>query len=126
MNKKELIAINKKKLRGIIAAAGVPAVCIFIMMAYNLKYHIEPDMETLPRHIADFYNRGSSAVSAPPVEVYCGVSIGKNQYYMFEIGEEMQLGSATLEKGLNGRWRILHMGYGGGNFLDGIIEKDRS
>ncbi|MDO4581610.1 MAG: hypothetical protein Q4B96_03385 [Bacillota bacterium] len=30
----------------------------------------------------------------------------------------------TLEKGLTGRYRITHLGYGDGNFLDGIIEND--
>ncbi len=89
---------------------------------YHFSYPIELDRATLPAHIQDFYNRGRSAASSPAVILYDGVSIGRKEYALIEIGEDLDLGSVTLERGLTGRYKITRLGYGGGSFLDGIVE----
>lgn len=92
-------------------------IAIIVLCAlYRLAYPLKLNMNTLPGKIADFYNQEDSLTIA----VYDGVEIGNRAYYLIEVGEK--LGSVTLEKGLNGRYRFTHLGYGDGDFLDGIVE----
>ncbi len=56
------------------------------------------------------------------IQVYDRVDIGRKVYFLIEKGEA--LGSVTLKRGWNGRYQLIHLGYGGGNFLDGIVEND--
>lgn len=89
---------------------------IALCAAYRLAYPLKLDINTLPGEIVAFYNKGDSLA----IEVYDGVEVGNRAYYLIELGEK--LGSVTLEKGLNGRYRFTHLGYGDGDFLDGIVE----
>jgi hypothetical protein len=109
-----------KKIKYSVVALIVVAVCVSI--GYHFSYPIELNMLTLPNHISDFYNRGHSVKDSSAVVLFSGVGIGKNEYYMVEIGED--LGYVKLEKGLTGRYKISHLGYGDGNFRDGIIENN--
>ena len=78
---------------------------IVLCAVYRLAYPLKLNMNTLPGKIADFYNQEDSLTIA----VYDGVEIGNRAYYLIEVGEK--LGSVTLEKGLNGRYRFTHLGY---------------
>lgn len=94
----------------------------FTLAGYRLSYPIELNRATLPEHIKDLYNHGRHTDTSPTIVLYGGVSIGNKEYYLIEIGEN--LGSVTLERGLTGRYKFTHLGYGDGNFLDGIIESE--
>ena len=61
--------------------------------------------------------------SESDIQVYDRVDIGRTVYFLIENGES--LGSLTLKRGWNGRYQLIHLGYGDGNFLDGIVENDR-
>ena len=104
-----------------IGAAVLILVAICAAIGYHLSYPIESNMETLPQHILDYYNQGRSpGEGSLVVKLFDKVHIGREEYYLVEVGEN--LGSVTLVKGLTGRYKITHLGYGDGNFLDGVIE----
>lgn len=107
--------------RGIAIILILTAICTFV--GYGISYPIELNMVTLPENIKEYYNRGKTVEDSPAIVLYSGgVSIGKEEYYLVEVGEK--LGSVTLEKGPIGRYKFIHLGYGDGNFLDGIIENE--
>jgi len=112
--------MKNKAAKGILIIFILSAVCLGI--GYYFSYPIEQNMVTLPRHIQNFYNRGRSVAQSPAIALFDGVGIGNRQYFLLEIGENQDLGRVVLEKGLNGRYKITNLGYGGGNFLDGIVE----
>jgi hypothetical protein len=97
-------------------------IAICILAGYHLSYPIQLNMDTLPEYIQEFYSKGHSSAATPVVKLYDGVSLGRKEYYLIEIGED--LGTVTLEKGLTGRYKITHLSYGDGNFEDGIIESN--
>ncbi len=108
-----------KTVKGFVVFLALAALCTAI--GYHLSYPIKLNRNTLPEHIRDYYNRGRSIEVSPAIVLYgAGIGIGNKEYYLVEIGESM--GSVTLERGLTGRYKITHLGYGDGNFLDGIIE----
>lgn len=112
--------MKNKLAKRILGLLVLTAVCVGV--GYHLSYPIKLNMITLPKHIQDFYNRGRSAAQPPSVTLFGGVGIGDREYYLLEIGEDMDLGRVVLKRGLNGRYRIERLGYGGGNFLEGIVE----
>lgn len=95
-------------------------IAVVVLLGYHFSYPIELNRVSLPGYIQDFYNRGYSVRQSPVIVLYDGVSIGNREYYLLEIGED--LGYVALERGAFGRYKIEHLGYGGGNFRDGIIE----
>lgn len=104
--------------KGLTIALILVAVCALI--GYHLSYPIRLNRETLPNHIEEHYSQSHNLKTPPTVKLYDGISMGQKEYFLIELGED--LGSVTLEKGLNGRYRFTHLGYGDGNFLDGIVE----
>ena len=107
----------------ICAAAVLLLVVICTVAGYHLSYPIKLEPSTLPEAIGDFYNRGNCMeVRNPRVVVYDRVKIEDKAWYLFEVGAELELGYVKLERGLNGRYRIDRLGYGGGNFREGIVE----
>lgn len=89
---------------------------------YYFSYPIELSETTLPEYIEDFFIHGNGAEQPPDILLYNGISLGSKEYYLIEIGED--LGYVSLEKGLFGRYKINCIGYGGGNFREGIVESD--
>ena len=99
-------------------AAALVAAALCTPFLYHNAYPIELNQATLPGHIADFY----SETPAPAITVYDVVELGNRAWCLMEWGEE--LGYVSLEKGLNGRYRINHLAWGSGNFREGIVEID--
>lgn len=112
--------MKNRLAKGILSLLILAALCIGI--GYHFSYPIKLDPVTLPEYIQDFYNRGRSAAQSPAVTLFDSVGIGNKEYYLLEIGQDIDLGCAVLNKGLNGRYRISNLSYSGGNFLDGIVE----
>jgi len=108
---------NKKGILIVLILAAV-----MMGLGYHFTYSIKLNVDTLPKHIQNFYNRGRGAARSPEVTLFDNVGIGNKEYYLLEIGENLDFGRVVLEKGLNGRYKITNLGYGGGNFLDGIVE----
>ena len=94
------------------------------VIGYQFEYSYDLNMVTLPVEIGKMYNKGYEREKLPYVNVHDGVGVGNREYYLFEIGEEMQLGTVTLEKGWNGRWKIEWIRYGDGNFRNSIVEEN--
>lgn len=90
--------------------------------AYHFSYPIKLNIATLPEEIAAFLGHGSSAWDASTIKIYDGAEIGNRMYFLMEVGPELEFGRVILERGPVGGYRIDRLGYGGGNFLDGIVE----
>lgn len=73
-------------------------------------------------YLADFYDRGRSTPLSPQVTIYDELELGRRNYYLFEVGPDLELGTATLERGPLGRYKIVRMGWGGGNFKSSVEE----
>ena len=110
--------MKAKNVKAVVIVLAFAVVCAAI--GYHFSYPIALNRAALPGHIQDYYNRGRSVNTDPAVVLYDSIGIGKQEYILVEIGEE--LGSVTLEKGLTGRYRFTNLSYGGGSFLDGIVE----
>ena len=76
---------------------------------------------TLPDHICDFYNIGRPKPLSPSIRVYDSVELENTVWYLMEIGEDIDLGYVKLERNILGRYKIVHLGYGGGSFRDGVV-----
>lgn len=92
--------------------------------AYHVSYPIELNMATLPEEIATFLDHGAGTWDASDIRLYDGVELGNRVYFLLEAEMEMELGRVILERGPLGGYRINRVGYGGGNFLDGIVESE--
>lgn len=79
------------------------------------------DPATLPDHICDFYNIGRPQPLSPSIRVYDSVELENTVWYLMEIGEDIDLGYVKLERNILGRYKIVHLGYGGGSFRDGVV-----
>lgn len=93
---------------------------IIVLSVCHFSYPIKWNEDTLPENIAYYYIQSHNDQQVPSIVLFNGVEIGRKAYYLIEVGED--LGSVTLERGWNGRYKFTHLGYGDGNFLDGIIE----
>ena len=89
---------------------------------HHFSYPIELNMATLPEEIAAFLDHGTGTWDVSDIRLYDGVELGNRVYVLLETGMEMELGRVILERGPLGGYRIDRVGYGGGNFLDGIVE----
>lgn len=110
------------KRRAVLALAVLAVVVLCALAGICLTYPIKLDQATLPGYLADFYDRGRSTPLAPQVTVYDELELGRRNYYLFELGPDLELGTATLERGPLGRYRIVRMGWGGGNFQNNVVE----
>lgn len=109
-----------KKRYMVLIAILTAAVCV---AGYHNSYPIELNMVTLPNYISEFHNRGRNAGDKDTIMLYgSGVSVGNKEYYLLDVGEAF--GYVALERGLTGRYKISHIGYGSGSFRKGIIEND--
>lgn len=112
--------------------AGIILICLLCISAlaaarWILSYPIKLNLATLPEYISQWYSRGQEPELRHGITLYDGVELGNRSYYLLEIDEGesgQQFGYVTLEKGPLGRYKILHMGYGGGSLFDGVIEAD--
>lgn len=89
---------------------------------YHFSYPIRLNLATLPEEIAAFLDHGTGTWDVSDIRLYDGVELGNRVYVLLETGMEMELGRVILERGPLGGYRIDRVGYGGGNFLDGIVE----
>ena len=110
------------KRRAVLALAVLAVVVLCALAGICLTYPIKLDQATLPGYLADFYDRGRSTPLSPQVTVYDELELGRRNYYLFELGPDLELGTATLERGPLGRYRIVRMGWGGGNFQNNVVE----
>lgn len=78
------------------------------------------DMATLPDHICDYYSIGMPKRLSPSVHVYDGVELENTTWYLMEIGEDIDLGYVKLERNFLGRYKIVHLSYGG-SLYDGVV-----
>lgn len=101
---------------------GGGAVLMIAMMAflYHGAFPIEADWSNLNESVRDYYNRGYSVERSPDIKRHDSVTLGKETYILLEIDGE--LGRVLLSKGLTGRYRIESLGYGSGDFREGVVE----
>ena len=102
---------------------GLVALCVCAAWLYQSAYPIAPDRSNAAECIQDFYLHGSTA-EPPVVKLYDDVTLGDRTYVLLELGENLDLGRAILERSLTGRYRVAGLGYGGGSFRDEIVETD--
>lgn len=105
-------------------AAVLILAAVILAAAYHVSYPVKLNMATLPEEIAAFLDHGAGTWDASDIRLYDGVELGNRVYFLLEAGMEMELGRAILERGPLGGYRIDRVGYGGGNFLDGIVESE--
>ena len=56
-----------------------------------------------------------------PDHIYDSVELENTVWYLMEIGEDIDLGYVKLERNFLGRYKIVHLGYGGRSFRDGVV-----
>lgn len=103
-------------------AAAFVLAAVLLAAWHHFSYPIELNMATLPEEIAAFLDHGTGTWDVSDIRLYDGVELGNRVYVLLETGMEMELGRVILERGPLGGYRIDRVGYGGGNFLDGIVE----
>ena len=94
----------KRKVALALAVLAVAALCA--LGGVCLTYPIQLDPATLPGYLADFYDRGRSTPLSPQITIYDQLELGRRNYYLFEVGPDIELGTATLERGPLGREEV--------------------
>lgn len=115
------------KKRWIKAAAalvflGALLLCVGLI-DIQLNYTVQADNGNLAERALQFLNRGREIPVQEEVRLYDQVDLGDERYVLMEYVQagEPQLGMIVLEKGLNGRYKIDHIGWGGGNFREKVV-----
>lgn len=118
----------KKTTLFLLIAAVLLILILGLFILHHFTYPIEidssessgqlslEDTAALAAEIAEF---GSRQEYRPTVELYSWVRLGHNVYYLMEL--DGQLGYATLNRGLNGGYRLDSIHRGTGDFREGII-----
>lgn len=108
------------KIRLILIAVILLALCAFLLYFY-FSYPIDSSKSNLLNAVYDQYNSGREIEQSPEITIYDDfITIGKEEYHLLNV--DGKFGSIALQKGLTGRYKITHCGYGSGDFLDGIAE----
>ena len=76
------------------------------------------DPATLPDHICDFYNIGRPKPLSPSIRVY---DRDERENSVWNLMEDIDQGYVKLEQNILGRYKIAHLGYGGGSCRDGVV-----
>ena len=61
-------------------------------------YPVEPDLSGLETGLQDFWMRGRPAGTPPEMLVHQHLPVGDRIYVLFEVGPELDLGTAALER----------------------------
>ena len=91
---------------------GLVALCVCAAWLYQSAYPIAPDRSNAAECIQDFYLHGSTA-EPPVVKLYDAVTLGDRTYVLLELGENLDLGRAILERSLTGRGSAMAAGASG-------------
>ena len=110
----------------VFAFLGVLFLCVWFA-DLRISYTVQADNSNLEERALQFLNRGREAPAQGEIQLYDQVDLGKERYVLMEYIQtvEPQLGRIKLEKGLNGRYKIVGIGYGGGNFREGVEENGK-
>ena len=110
----------------VFAFFGVLVLCVWFA-DMRISYTVQADNSNLEERALQFLNQGREAPAQGEIRLYDQVDLGKERYVLMEYIQavEPQLGRIKLEKGLNGRYKIVGIGYGGGNFREGVEENGK-
>ena len=108
--------MNKK--RGILALGAIVLVTICAVAFYFRTYPIKLNMVTL-----DWKTIGEHRGDDESLTVLgTGMSIDRKEFYLISV--DGQFGYVSFERGPFGRHRLRNVGYGDGDFRNGIIESE--
>ena len=98
----------------VFAFFGVLVLCVWFA-DMRISYTVQADNSNLEERALQFLNQGREAPAQGEIRLYDQVDLGKERYVLMEYIQavEPQLGRIKLEKGLNGRYKIVGIGYGG-------------
>lgn len=108
---------------------GGTVLLIFLVAGglYHRSYPIEADNSNLQEYVEVFLNRRTDLPTNYEVELFDAYTVGNERYVLMELhgGRNSDpLGYVSLERGLNGRYRMAGMNYGTGNYWEKIIRQD--
>lgn len=107
--------------RRLIAGAAALLLLFLAAFLYAHSYPVRADNSNLAEYTDHFLNIGNAHPWENSIHLYGSITIGDRKWVLAEING--QLGELRLTKGINGRYRIRSVGYGGGNFREEIIEE---
>lgn len=108
--------VSAAVLAGILLCAG--------WIDMGLSYTVQADNSDLAERAVRFLDRGAEHPVQKEIRLCDWVDLGDERYVLMEIVQagEARLGTIALEKGLNGRYKIDHIGWGGGNFREKVVD----
>ena len=115
---------NRRRVALGVTAAVLLAAGAFAL--YQTSYPVDPDGGNLAECVEARYLRGQPRDTMPPYVLYGGaaVTLGNRTWMLWEVGENLDLGRVILEESWTGRYRVTGMSWGGGNFLEEVVEAD--
>ena len=117
-----------KLRRGQRAALGIAAAALAAgaFALYQRSYPVDPDGGNLAECVEARYLHGRPRDTMPPYVLHGGaaVTLGDRIWMLWEVGEDLDLGRVLLEESWTGRYRVTGMSWGGGNFLEEVVEAD--
>ena len=108
--------LNKKRIKLVLGSIALVAICavVFYLRAYPIKLN----MVTL-----DWQTIGELRGEDESLTVLgTGMSIDRKEFYLISV--DGQFGYVSFERGPFGRHRLRNVGYGDGDFRNGIIESN--
>ena len=111
----------KTKTKVGVALVAVLAVAFGVVRHYwNDSVDIMSPSEC-KRAVIDFYNIGRETPLSPEIDLPVGVGIENERVMWFLMELDGQLGTVKLERNFLGRYKIVNISYGGGDFTDGAV-----
>ena len=112
---------NRRVALGI-AAAALLAAGVFGL--YQRAYPVDPDWGNLGPCVEERYLHGQPRDTMPPYVLYgsAAVTLGDRTWMLWDVGENLDLGRMILEESWTGRYRVTGLSWGGGNFLEEVVE----
>lgn len=102
-------------------------VALSIAIPYLSSFNILADNSNLAEITNQFLNQnayGDTPERVNNIKLYDSVSIGNKKFVLAEINDDLDLGEIRLTRGINGRYKLDTVSYGGGNFRERIAEID--
>ena len=107
--------LNKKRIKLVLGSIALVAICAVVF--YFRAYPIKLNMVTL-----DWQTIGELRGEDESLTVLgTGMSIDRKEFYLISV--DGQFGYVSFERGPFGRHRLRNVGYGDGDFRNGIIRE---
>ena len=106
--------------KALLAGAAALMVALAAAALYSLQYAVDGAFSNLTEQTQQFLRHGQEAWAPHDIRQYETLALGNRAFAAVEI--DGRLGLVRMTRGLNGRYRIHSVAYGGGTFRQELVD----